>query len=268
MQGHNYYLPHELWNITSFDKSHLTFCSHLIGFCKQGRNYFKSVQTLASELCRSENTVRKAIQHVVDLGIAVLVEERKGQSSVYDLSPEWKEKLGITKAESNPLKSCGGTPSNIEDEVNNINIKTNITTTTGESRIKSLFKSVEKKIQSKPPAKKVVYDLDALEQVPEVAVQIVEEENRRPQRRKVPINLSDVFGKFIAWNRDNYPSMDSDFLCSMFRGFVRRERAPIPEHVLNAYRAQRAEPALRQPRQSPLSQAEEMEKEFFGELLC
>ena len=265
MNQHNYFLPSVLWNIASLDKTHLTFCSHLIGFASQGRQFFKSVQTLAQELCRSENTVRKAMQHVVDLGIAVLVKERKGQSSIYDLSDEWKEKLGIVKAEDTPLKSCGGTPSNVEGEVNNINIKTNITTTTRESRIKKLVNSAKQKIQSKPPAEPVVYELDKLDTVPEVAAQIVEAENRKAHRTKVPIDPADVLKKFVTWNRDNYPEMDHDFFCSMFRGFVKRERAPVPEWILNTYRDWKAQRrgATRVVRQSALSEFEEKASNYL-----
>ena len=268
MTNHNYYLPSALWNIASLDKTHLTFCSHLIGFASQGRQFFKSVQTLAQELCRSENTVRKAMQHVVDLGIAVLVKERKGQSSIYDLSDEWKEKLGIAKAEDTPLKSCGGTPSNVEGEVNNINIKTNITTTTRESRIKKLVKTAKQKIQSKPPVEPVVYELDELEVIPEAAVQIVEEENRKSHRTKIPIDTLDVLLKFIAWNKDNYPRMDHDFFCSMFRGFVKRERAPLPEWLMKSYKAwkPRKQKDFQMVKQSKLADFEEMEQEHIDEV--
>lgn len=272
-------IPNVIFNAEGFGKAEWTFFDKLIYFAKLGKDAFLSANSLAEAAGCGLTRAKEAMKRMVELGICKVKKKRKGKTTIYVLTDEWKAyalgKSVKNQEDNKPSQKTTTTQSENDHEViqsNSPQTKSYITTTREEKNsVKADVKQTRQVSVSKPKPKpkpksiptKVVYCLKSLLQgntIPDSAIKVIEDENQKPQRQRRPLDPSDLFAKFLTINLKHYDEMDEEFFVSRLRGFAAREvhftiKAPQPR-----YRDNRTGNA---PRKSALAEFEEKTKNFL-----
>lgn len=215
-------IRHETFTDKKLKLQHHVILSNAVGFAQKGLQLYKSLSTLADESNCDPKTIKRAMTYLIAEGYIVVVKERAGLTTIYDLADKLKKELKIGKYATPTL-----------DKTPNERIS---------KRSKTITTTVRKKVKNSIISLK---ELFKQRKAPEEVQQIVEAENTQPHRENAPLDFRLVWAKFLAHHKDRTPNMTPLHMLRLFRGWCERE-----QHRYKSPKKPRYASKTRRPRQS------------------